>query len=163
VKAAVSTRYGPPEVVQVTEVAKPTVADDELLVKVHATTVNRTDCGYRAGTPFIVRFFSGLRGPKATILGNEFGGEVEAVGNSVTSFRVGDRVFGYNEGPFGAHAEYLAIAERASVATKPRGVTAPRSSDPWPRTRCWRSSPRRRAARRSCSRCRSTTRRWSGT
>jgi NADPH:quinone reductase-like Zn-dependent oxidoreductase len=118
-KAAVYTRYGPPDVVHIEEVDKPDPADDELLVKVHATTVNRTDCGYRAGTPFIVRFFSGVRGPKAKILGSEFAGEVEAIGRGVTSFEVGDRVFGYSEGPFGAHAEYMTVRESSPIATMP--------------------------------------------
>jgi D-arabinose 1-dehydrogenase-like Zn-dependent alcohol dehydrogenase len=66
-KAAVQTRYGPPEVVRVSEVEKPTVNDNEVVVKVHATTVNRTDCGFRAAKPFIVMFFSGLRRPRATM------------------------------------------------------------------------------------------------
>ena len=70
-----------------------------MLVKVHATTVNRTDCGFRAAKPFFVRFFSGLLRPKATILGSEFAGVVEAVGRGVTSFEVGDEVFGFSEGP----------------------------------------------------------------
>ena len=99
-KAAVHTRYGPPEVVWITEVDKPTPRDDELLVKVHATTVNRTDCGYRAAKPFILRLLTGLVRPKRKVLGTEFAGEVEAVGVGVTSFAVGDRVFGYIEGTF---------------------------------------------------------------
>jgi NADPH:quinone reductase-like Zn-dependent oxidoreductase len=94
-----------------------------VLVRVHATTVNRTDCGFRAGTPFFVRFFTGLIRPKGTVLGNEFAGDVEAVGSGVTSFQVGDRVFGYNGSRFGAHAEYLAIPEDGSVATMPANVT----------------------------------------
>ena len=85
--------------------------------------MNRTDCGYRAAKPFILRFFTGLIRPKRTVLGTEFAGEVEAVGSGVTSFEVGDRVFGYIEGPFGAHAEYLTIPEVASVATMPANST----------------------------------------
>ena len=84
-KAAVRTRYGPPEVVRVSEVDRPAVKDNELLVKVHATTVNRTDCGLRAAKPFFWRLFTGLVRPRLTILGNEFAGEVEAVGSGVTS------------------------------------------------------------------------------
>lgn len=122
-RAAVQTRYGPPDVVHISEVEKPTPKDDEILVRVHATTVNRTDCGYRAAKPFFIRAFSGLRRPKATVLGNEFAGVVEAVGERVTAFRVGDRVFGYNEGPFGGHADYLTIRESGSVATMPAGFT----------------------------------------
>jgi NADPH:quinone reductase-like Zn-dependent oxidoreductase len=94
-----------------------------VLVKVHATTVNRTDCGLRAAEPFVNRFFTGLIRPRVTVLGNEFAGEVEAVGSGVTSFEVGDRVFGYNGSRFGAHAEYLAIPEDGSVATMPANVT----------------------------------------
>jgi NADPH:quinone reductase-like Zn-dependent oxidoreductase len=107
--------------VQVTEIDKPTIKADELLIKVHATTVNRTDCGFRAGKPFIVRFFSGLTRPRATVLGNEFAGVVEAIGSEVRSFEVGDRVFGYNEG-FGAHAEYLSIPESRPLATMPNNL-----------------------------------------
>jgi NADPH:quinone reductase-like Zn-dependent oxidoreductase len=122
-KAAVQHRYGPPDVVAIEEVETPVPGDHELLVKVRATTVNRTDCGYRAAHPFFIRVFSGLVRPKATILGNEFAGEVEAVGRDVTSFAVGERVFGYNEGSFGAHAQYLAIPEDGSIATMPAGLS----------------------------------------
>jgi NADPH:quinone reductase-like Zn-dependent oxidoreductase len=122
-KAAVRTRYGPPEVVRIAEVDQPSVTDHEVLVKVHVTTVNRTDCGFRAAKPFIVRFFSGLIWPRVTVLGTEFAGVVEAVGRGVTSFRVGDRVFGYNEGRFGAHAEYLSIPEDGPLATIPANLT----------------------------------------
>jgi NADPH:quinone reductase-like Zn-dependent oxidoreductase len=100
-------------------VAKPAVGDGEVLVKVHATTVNRTDCAYRAAKPFFIRTSTGLLRPKVTVLGNEFAGEVEEIGRGVTSFQVGDRVFGYNEGPFGAHAEHLAIRADGSIATMP--------------------------------------------
>jgi NADPH:quinone reductase-like Zn-dependent oxidoreductase len=122
-KAAVQTRYGPPEVVRISEVEKPTTKDNEVLVKIHATTVNRTDCACRAAKPFFMRFFTGLTRPRAAVLGNEFAGVVEAVGSGVTSFKVGDRVFGYNEGPFGAHAEYMSIPEDGSLATIPASVT----------------------------------------
>jgi NADPH:quinone reductase-like Zn-dependent oxidoreductase len=126
-KAAVHASYGPPDVVRIAEVDKPTAKDNQVLVRVHATTVNRTDCGFRAGKPFIVRFFTGPRRPRVTVLGNEFAGDVEAVGSGVTSFKVGDRVFGYSGlqhgSRFGAHAEYLAMAEDGSVATMPTNVT----------------------------------------
>ncbi|HEY8720145.1 NAD(P)-dependent alcohol dehydrogenase [Pengzhenrongella sp.] len=122
-KAAVSTRYGPPDVVRIEEVAMPTVADHEVLVKVHVATANRTDCGFRSGTPFIVRFFSGLRRPRVTVLGSEFAGVVEAVGGRVTTFEVGTRVFGYNENRWGAHAQYLTIPEDGPIATMPPNVT----------------------------------------
>jgi NADPH:quinone reductase-like Zn-dependent oxidoreductase len=122
-RAAVHTRYGPPDVVRIAEVAKPTVKDSEVLVRAHATTVNRTDCGLRAAKPFIWRFFSGLRRPRVTVLGNEFAGAVEAVGRGVTSFQVGDRVFGFNGTSFGAHAQYLVTPADGMLATMPAGLT----------------------------------------
>jgi NADPH:quinone reductase-like Zn-dependent oxidoreductase len=122
-RAAVHTRYGPPEVVQVREVPTPIPGDGDLLVRVHSTTVNRTDCHYRSATPFVMRGISGLTKPKATILGNEYAGVVEAVGTDVRMFGVGDRVFGYCEGPFGAHAEYLTVAEGSSIAAIPGHLT----------------------------------------
>src|SRR5918996_5169809 len=122
-KAAVRTRYGPPDVVRVAEVDKPAPEDDAVLVKVHATTVNRTDCGVRAAKPFIYRFFLGLRRPRIRVLGTEFAGEVEAVGPRVTSFKAGDRVFGFSGDRFGAHAEYLAVPEGGVLATMPANLT----------------------------------------
>jgi NADPH:quinone reductase-like Zn-dependent oxidoreductase len=118
-RAAVRTSYGPPDVVRIAEVDKPTHKDNEVLVKVHATTVNRTDCGFRAGRPFFVRVLTGLPRPRVTVLGTEFAGEVETVGAGVTSFRVGDRVFGFKGLPFGAHADYLAIPQDGFLATMP--------------------------------------------
>jgi NADPH:quinone reductase-like Zn-dependent oxidoreductase len=122
-KAAVHTRYGPPEVVRVAEVEKPAARDHEVLVKVHATTVNRTDCGLRAARPFIYRFFIGLTRPRMTVLGTEFAGVVEAVGGDATTFEVGDRVFGFSGTSFGAHAEYLAVPEDGLIATMPADLT----------------------------------------
>ena len=122
-KAAVHTRYGLPDVVRIVDVDMPTVRDHDVLVKVHATTVNRTDCAFRSAKPFVNRFFSGLRRPKVTILGCEFAGVVEAVGGGVTSFAVGENVFGFSEGRFGAHAEYLTMPEDGSLATMPANVT----------------------------------------
>ncbi|MFJ8630782.1 NAD(P)-dependent alcohol dehydrogenase [Streptomyces sp. NPDC093568] len=122
-KAAVHSRYGPPAVVRVAEVDQPSVGDKDLLVRVHATTVNRTDCAYRAARPFFVRALTGLARPRRAVLGTEYAGVVEAVGGGVTSFSVGDRVFGYNEGAFGTHAEYLAVPHDGPVATMPAGMT----------------------------------------
>lgn len=115
--------------VQISQVERPVPGDRELLVKVHATTVNRTDCHYRAGKPWIMRpLVSGLARPRAAVLGNEFAGRVVAAGSSVTSFRIGDRVFGYTEGPFGAHAEYLVIAEDGRVAVMPPNLDYERAA-----------------------------------
>jgi NADPH:quinone reductase-like Zn-dependent oxidoreductase len=121
-RAAVNRRYGPPDVVEIQEVALPTAGAGEVLVSVRATTVNRTDCAYRAARPFFMRFVAGLRRPSASILGNEFAGVIEAVGTGVTAFRTGDWVFGYNEGSFGTHAEYLAVRADGPIARIPTGV-----------------------------------------
>jgi NADPH:quinone reductase-like Zn-dependent oxidoreductase len=123
VKAAVHTRYGPPDVVALATVGTPAPGANDLLVKVHATTVNRTDCHYRAAKPVVMRALSGLARPRATILGNEFAGEVEAIGPDVTAFVVGDPVFGYCEGPFGAHAEYLVTRADGPVALMPENLS----------------------------------------
>jgi NADPH:quinone reductase-like Zn-dependent oxidoreductase len=120
-RAVVYERYGPPEVLRLQEVERPVPRDDEVLVKIRATTVNRTDAGLRSAEVFISRFFTGLRRPKNRILGMEFAGEVEAVGADVTEFKVGDAVFG-GKGS-GAHAEFLCIRESAPLAHKPAGMT----------------------------------------
>ena len=122
-KAVTYTKYGPPDVLAIKEVPTPTPVDNEVLIRVRATTVNRTDCGYLRAKPFIIRFFSGITKPKRPILGNEFAGQVEAVGGGVSSFRVGDRVFGYNEGGAGSHAEYTVMPETGLVTTMPPNVT----------------------------------------
>jgi NADPH:quinone reductase-like Zn-dependent oxidoreductase len=121
-RAVVYHRYGPPEVLGIEEVPRPVPADDEVLVRVHATTVNRTDCGFRRPEPVIVRFFSGLLRPKRAILGTELAGEVEAVGAAVREFAVGDRVFGVNAGRFGTHAEYVCVREQAPLTKMPDTV-----------------------------------------
>jgi NADPH:quinone reductase-like Zn-dependent oxidoreductase len=120
-RAVVYERYGPPEVLRLEEVERPVPRDDEVLVRVRATTVNRTDAGLRSAEVFISRFFTGLRRPKNRILGMEFAGEVEAVGAHVTEFKVGDAVFG-GKGS-GAHAEFICIRESAPLAHKPAGMT----------------------------------------
>ncbi len=122
-KAIIHTRYGLPEVLQLAEVPKPSCKENEVLIKVHATTVNRTDCGFRSAEYFISRFFSGLFRPKNQILGNEFAGKIEAVGKHVKSFQPGDRVFGYNDINFGAHAEYMVMAEDGPITTMPANST----------------------------------------
>jgi NADPH:quinone reductase-like Zn-dependent oxidoreductase len=118
-KAAVHTKYGPPEVVHIIDTPKPSPVADEILVKVYASTVNRTDAGFRSAEYFVSRFFSGLLRPKHTILGCEFAGVVEATGPQVSQFRKGDKVFGFNDRSWGGHAEYLAISETAAITTMP--------------------------------------------
>ena len=121
-RAVVHDAYGSPEVLRLEDVAAPVPRAGEVLVEVHATTVNRTDCGFRQGKPFFVRLFSGLVRPKYRTLGTEFAGVVIQVGPGVGRFTVGDRVFGVNADRFGAHAELLRVAEASPVARMPAGA-----------------------------------------
>jgi len=122
-KAAVYSRYGPPDVVSVQVTDKPVPVENEILVRVHASTVNRTDCGFRSANYFIVRFFSGLLRPKNQVLGCEFSGEVAEVGKSVLSYKPGDKVFGFNDIRFGGHAEYLLVNETDAVTIMPENIS----------------------------------------
>ncbi|MDP2293465.1 MAG: NAD(P)-dependent alcohol dehydrogenase [Actinomycetota bacterium] len=122
-RAVVHRKYGPPEVLHLVDVDTPTPAANEVLVKVHATTVNRTDTGFRAGKPIIVRPFSGLLRPRRQTLGSEFAGEVAAVGADVTHFAVGDRVFGSVGDRFGANAQFMVVRETAPIALIPDGMS----------------------------------------
>jgi NADPH:quinone reductase-like Zn-dependent oxidoreductase len=122
-RAVVYDRYGPPEVLRLEEVERPVPKDDEVLLKVHATTVNRTDTGLRSAEYFISRFLTGLLRPKRKIPGTELAGEVEAVGPAVTEFEVGDHVFGVSASAAGAHAEFVCLPESAPLAHKPTGMT----------------------------------------
>ena len=114
-KAWVYTKYGPPEVLQLKEIDKPIPKDNEVLVKVFTTTVNRTDNATIRAIPFFARVVTGLFRPKKQIPGTEFAGEVEAIGTNVSSLKPGDRVFGFNDLGSKAHAEYLAIPESSLV------------------------------------------------
>ena len=122
-KAIIHTSYGPPEVASLQEVPKPSPKDNEILVKVHASTVNRTDAGFRSAEYFISRFWSGLFKPKFQTLGCEFAGVVEETGKLVTTFNMGDKVFGFNDKSFGGHGEYLTIPENAAVTMMPDGLS----------------------------------------
>ncbi len=121
-KAAVYTKYGPPEVVKIQEVERPKPTADEVLVQVYSATVNRTDSGFRSAEYFISRFWTGLFRPSATILGCEFSGVIVEIGNAVTEFKIGDKVFGYNDKTCGGHAEYLKIKETAAIAGMPANL-----------------------------------------
>jgi NADPH:quinone reductase-like Zn-dependent oxidoreductase len=123
VKAVVHDRYGTPDVLRLEEVARPSPDADQILVRVHATTVNRTDCHRRAAKPFLWRLFSGLLRPKHRILGGEMAGEVDAVGSAVTKFAVGDRVFGTSGPTLGAHAEFLCRRETGLITHMPTGMS----------------------------------------
>jgi len=119
-KAAVRDRFGSPDVVEIREIEKPTPADDELLVRVRATSVNPADWYSVAGRPSLFRMQMGLRRPKSERLGVDFSGTVESVGKNVTQFRPGDEVFG---GKSGAFAEYVCVREDRAVVPKPANVT----------------------------------------
>jgi NADPH:quinone reductase-like Zn-dependent oxidoreductase len=120
-KAVVYERYGPPEVLRLAEVERPVPEEDEVLVKILATTVTRTDTGLRSAEYFISRLFTGLLRPKRKILGTELAGEVVEVGSAVTEFEVGDHVFGV--GSYGAHAEFVCRRAQGPLAHKPGGTT----------------------------------------
>ena len=121
-KAIVYAKYGPPEVAKLMEVSKPMPKDNEVLIKVCAATVNRTDSGFRSAEYFISRFWSGLLRPKYQILGCEFAGIIEEIGKNVTTFKKGDKVFGYNDKTFGGHGEFLTISENDAITILPNNL-----------------------------------------
>jgi NADPH:quinone reductase-like Zn-dependent oxidoreductase len=108
-KAMVYTKYGPPDVLQLKEVEKPTPKGNEVLVKVHAASANPHDWHLMRGAPFVFRLYTGLQKPKRTILGVDIAGRVEAVGRNVTQFQPGDAVFGGMD--VGGFAEYVCVTE----------------------------------------------------
>ena len=122
-KAIVYKKYGPPEVAKLMEVIKPIPKDNEVLIKVFASTVNRTDSGFRSAVYFVSRFWSGLFRPKFSILGCEFAGVIEDIGKNVKEFTNGDKVFGFNDKSFGGHAEYLTIDETHALTTMPGDIS----------------------------------------
>ncbi|MDY6934913.1 MAG: NAD(P)-dependent alcohol dehydrogenase [Spirochaetota bacterium] len=122
-KANVHTKYGPPEVLQLKEVRKPIPKDDEVLIRIFATTVNRTDCAILYGKPFLTRFASGLFKPKSPITGTDFAGKVEGIGKCVTSLKVGDKVWGFNDNGLTSHAQYMTISEDKAITTIPNNIT----------------------------------------
>jgi NADPH:quinone reductase-like Zn-dependent oxidoreductase len=119
-KAIVYTKYGPPDVLELEEVEKPAPKDNEVLIKVHASTVSSIDCRFRQGKNIIARMMAGLIKPKNNILGSELAGEIESVGKDVKLFKQGDQVYG--AGQMGAHAEYTCMPEE-KVTMKPTNMT----------------------------------------
>lgn len=127
-KAAVFREYGPPEVLQVADVEKPTPGDNEVLIRIGAVTVNTGDCEMRRPEIpntiwFLIRLVFGLRKPRKQILGAYFAGEIEAVGYAVERLRVGDQVFAASGPRFGAYAEYICLPSSYPVAAKPASMT----------------------------------------
>ncbi len=121
-KAVVCDRYGPPEVLRLSDVERPAPGPDQVLIGIRATTVNRSDTETRRGSPPVARLLTGLRRPRHRILGSELAGVIEAAGPAVTEFSAGDEVFGVKAWTFGAHAEFVCMRESAALAHKPAGV-----------------------------------------
>ena len=122
-KSSYRSQYGPPEVLSVVEALVPVAKDDELLIRVRAATVNRTDCAILLGQPFVMRFFCGLLKPKHAATGCDFAGEVHAIGKSVTRFKVGDRVWGFDDQGLGSHSQYLTLSQSKAMAEVPDGIS----------------------------------------
>jgi NADPH:quinone reductase-like Zn-dependent oxidoreductase len=120
-KAAIRTQYGDPSVLQVKNIEQPIPKDNEILVKVHATTINRTDTGVLLGAPFVFRFFTGLFKPRYQTTGTDFAGQIESVGKNVIHFKVGDKVWGFKDHGLPTHAEYAAISEDMPILKMPEG------------------------------------------
>ncbi|RLD94866.1 MAG: NAD(P)-dependent alcohol dehydrogenase [Bacteroidetes bacterium] len=122
-KAIELTKYGAPEFLQMNEVEKPSPKDNEILIKIHATSVSSGDARMRRADPFIIRLIFGFKRPRKHILGVVVAGEIEAIGNLVSNYNIGDQVFGSSGMNFGAHAEYVAVSEDAVLALKPSIMT----------------------------------------
>jgi NADPH:quinone reductase-like Zn-dependent oxidoreductase len=127
-KASVYTKYGSPAVLKIKAIEKPVPKNNEVLVAVKATTVNRTDCAMLRAKPFIMRFLTGLLKPKNPVLGTDFAGTIEMVGNDVLSFKPGDKVFGFNDQGLSSHAQYLILRADKNIAAIPENITYPQAA-----------------------------------
>jgi len=122
-KAITRNRYGAPDVLHIQEIEKPVPKKNEVLVRVYATTVNRTDCALLMAKPFIMRFGTGLFNPRSQGMGTDFAGEIEAVGQDVTEFKVGDKVWGFDDSGLNSQAEYTTIAKTKAFAKMPENAS----------------------------------------
>lgn len=122
-KSSIYTKYGSPQVLSVLDVDMPVYASSEILIKVKATTVNRSDCAMLTAKPWIMRFFTGIMSPKNPVLGTDFAGEVIEIGAKVSQFNVGDQVFGFHDMGLSSHAEYLSISEGSAIVLMPSDCT----------------------------------------
>ena len=122
-KAAVRYQYCPPQQLSVGEVPQPQPKANEILVRVYATTVNRTDCALLTGWPLAIRAFTGFRKPKLPITGTDFAGQVEGIGQEVKDFKIGDRVWGFDDTGLESHAQYLCIATSGNVIKMPENAS----------------------------------------
>lgn len=121
-KSVLRSTYGNPSILSVGELPLPLPKPDEVLIRVHKTTVNRTDCGILRGKPFLIRFFSGLFKPSSPTPGTDFAGVVESIGKDVTTFKVGDRVFGLGDQGISSQAEYLTFKENGAITRIPNDI-----------------------------------------
>ncbi len=122
-KAAIRYQYGPPQLLSVEEVPQPLPKAREILVRVYATTVNRTDCAVLTGWPLAMRAFTGLSKPKLPITGTDFAGQVVGIGQEVNDFKIGDKVWGFNDNGLESHAQYLCIAASGNVIKMPENAS----------------------------------------
>lgn len=130
-KAAFSENYGPPEILRIRDMPIPEPKQNQILIRVGASTVSRTDCGIRLARPFIIRFFTGLFKPRFAISGSDFAGEIVQVGSDVRGFKKGERVFGFHDHGLPSHAEYMAIDATTPMERIPEGV-----DDDWAAASC---------------------------
>lgn len=122
-KAVIRRKYGPPETLCVEEIEKPIMKDDEVFIKVHATTVNRTDCAIVTGKPFIMRLFLGLFKPRQVVTGTDFAGQILAIGKEVNNFKIDDRVFGFSDNGIPSQAQFMSYPVKKAIAQMPKKMT----------------------------------------